>query len=837
MSLPPLGWITAKRALEEDLVEDIAEVAGLSPAQVKRRLRGESPNMHVRNVLQEVWRFEDDELGELTASRAIEHGLFGAINRAILYRVSTREIRRRLKAAAGQSLVRTLLAKEWPAAADFADELGDGDAAEARASPRLLVRIAEIVDTTPDGAAERLAQAREGATVRDAFAEEWPEPEFTFDEPSDDDQQDSAQDDQEEDNDDDGGPASVEQVLDDYEVEEGATLTEDHAEDRPYQAEALQELRAAFARHKKVCLSLPTGAGKTFVAAKWLADNLGGGRALWLTHREELVNQAHAELTRVFGADRKITTWTSNTKDDTGEVVIATVACQLLPDGPFQVLVVDEAHHRAAPTYKEWARSYRFEKELGLTATPERLDQRSLGYEHLVQRSFWQLVEQGYLAAPVRHLVQTEEHYELRKDRIRDDFEEASLRQLDNPRRNAFVVEQFKKGRQEYRKTLLFAINVDHAENLMAAFTRLAPSVRVASILGVTDKSERRKLVADFEAGRIDVLINCKVFVEGFNCRDIETVFLTRPTMSAVLYCQMVGRGTRIVGNKRTFHLVEFEDQLSAYADKLAGFWSLGEKDEERVREVTRRARVRTADPPALLSPAQAERWSSELHAIGGVLAYWDEAAFLQGATLVHRKAIEPVSAAFRAPALDRGALEAGIISGPWTEVEKAHLVELVRSDFHFHLYDFRRTDTSPPATAPAAVLAIRAAAEEVAPLSRVESFLGPPEQVDWGVDAAEWRREFITERRRIAGILRVPDDITGKFMPQKVFDVESERVIRALAELERARGMAGEQFFAHQERVYGDCLSGTTITRYRWSCVARAVIRGAPTFLDLRNG
>ena len=457
-------------------------------------------------------------------------------------------------------------------------------------------------------------------------------------------------------------PASVEAVQSDYECESGAIIVDEESEDRPYQAEALTKLQDAFTRHKKVVLSLPTGAGKTFVAAKWLADNLKG-KALWLTHREELVNQAERELRAVFGKDRPVTRWTSEVKDDSGRVVIATVGCVSLPAGPFEVLVVDEAHHRAAPSYKQWARSFRFDKELGLTATPERADQIDLGYEAVVSRAFWDLVEQGYLAAPIHYVVKTTEHYELRKDRIREDFEEASLRQLDNPKRNSIVVEQFLKRQHEYRKTLIFAVNVEHAGNLVDTFSRMAPHVRVACILGTTDKVERRKVVADFESGRLDVLINCKVFVEGFNCKDIETVFLTRPTMSAVLYCQMVGRGTRIVGNKKTFHLVEFEDQLSTFAGRLAGFWCLGEKDPERIREATERAKVRPADPPALLPPSQITQWSTDLHSIGGVLAYWDNGSFLQGAMIVHKSEIEEVARALDANgAIDRVALEHAVI-------------------------------------------------------------------------------------------------------------------------------------------------------------------------------
>lgn len=612
----------------------------------------------------------------------------------------------------GKTLVRNAFADHWPS---LEDEVGDLTVAEARESDA-KERIAQILGLSAATVARHMNDVHGKTKVRNLFSDYWPDD--TEDDES------SPESSELPENDDDP-PSSVEATPDDYECEEGTAIVEDEAEDREYQAKALEELAAGFAQHKRIVLSLPTGAGKTFVAAKWLSDNLGaGGRALWLTHRAELVKQAEDELRRVFGPKRRITRWTSAEKDDSGDVVIATVACQNIPEGPFRVLVVDEAHHRAAPTYKEWAARYRFEFELGLTATPERLDERSLGYQHTVKRAFWDLVEQGYLAAPIHHVVNTNESYELRKDRIRDDFEEASLRQLDNPQRNGIVVQQYLARRADYGKTLVFAINVAHAENLVAEFRKTAPDVRVANILGTTDATARRRLVDDFEKGRLDVLVNCKVFVEGFNCKDIETVFLTRPTMSAVLYCQMVGRGTRVVGGKKTFHLVEFEDQLSKYADKLAGFWSLGESDREVIRAATERAKARPGDAPLLLPPGQAEQWSADLHVLGGVLAYWDARAFVQGATLVYRQELDAVARAVPAGgAIDRPGLAAAFMAGHWTSEEREFLSRSVRDDFVFHFYDFSRTDMAPPPTAPPAVAAIHSSARAVAPLSKSSHF------------------------------------------------------------------------------------------------------------------
>ena len=334
------------------------------------------------------------------------------------------------------------------------------------------------------------------------------------------------------------------------------------------------------------------------------------------------------------------------------------------------------------------------------------------------------------------------------------------------------------------------------------------------------------------------MLVNCKVFVEGFNCKDIETIFLTRPTMSAVLYCQMVGRGTRIVGSKTTFNLVEFSDQLAKYTDKLAGFWNLGTRDPHVIREATERAKIRPADPPALLPPAQVLQWSTHLHLIGGVLAYWDTAALVQGATLVYKNEVDGIAAALASNGgVDRTALEAALSRGHWPNADKQHYARFIRSGFHFHLYDFRHPEAVPPPMAPAAVAAIQTVARAIAPLSEVEAFLGPPEKIDWGVDANEWRRDFLSQRERVAAVLRVVDDFSGRVSPQKVFDVEGPAVHAALSEVKRARGSGGEQFFGLQEAIYAAHLKGTSITKYKWFCVAKVVYLGGEACVDLRKG
>jgi superfamily II DNA or RNA helicase len=320
-------------------------------------------------------------------------------------------------------------------------------------------------------------------------------------------------------------------------------------EPRPHQRVALEQLAEALREHDEVLLSLPTGAGKTYVAVRHAAQHVlsRGGRVLWIAHNQELIQQA-ADTFQRDAPGTRVTLWTGRRKDGSGNVVIASTSVQSPPPGRFDLLVVDEAHHASAPTYRTF-RTYvqrQGGKEIGLTATPERLDRRSLGYQALVSPvSFMELVNRGELAKPEGLDFETGESFSLELDSIGGDFAPRSLRAMDTPRRNQLIVEYYRKHASTLGRTLMFALNTDHCYNLQDAFRRHAPHVRTAVVTGETHVDERNATVEAFGRGDLDVLINCKIFIEGYDCPGIRSVFLTRPTMSASYYLQMIGRGSR----------------------------------------------------------------------------------------------------------------------------------------------------------------------------------------------------------------------------------------------------------------------------------------------------
>lgn len=394
---------------------------------------------------------------------------------------------------------------------------------------------------------------------------------------------------------------------------------------RPYQAEALKALTRAFEQHSSAILALPTGSGKTFVAVRWLVEHVlkKGEKVVWIAHRRELLDQARgafARLSESLDPQPKITWYASGRGfDPSGDVVLASVAsARDIPEIRPAFAVIDEAHHEPASSYQNVLERLAPKLKFGLTATPERLDQKPLNFETIAfQRTLMDLVREGWLARPKPVVPRTRMSFDvaLRAGEVARD----SLRLLDTPERNAFITEHWQQNRDQYGKTLVFALNRDHARQLVSSFEQLMPQPRVGIVLGDLKAEDRDETIRAFRSGELDVLINVEVFTEGFDCPDVQTVMLTRPTLSATLYLQMVGRGTRIAPGKNSFYLVDFEDQLGEFQNQMIRPWLLG--NEVVQAEPEPRQREASLDlPPALATRQRYEPVS--LSEISGYVVY-----------------------------------------------------------------------------------------------------------------------------------------------------------------------------------------------------------------------
>lgn len=330
---------------------------------------------------------------------------------------------------------------------------------------------------------------------------------------------------------------------------------------RDYQRNLLSQAQTSLhPPHAKVMLQLPTGGGKTLLASALLADWMtGGGKAVWLTHRRELSDQTCNVLNDAGVRATNSLTWgtTDPAPARPGTVVILmaqTVAHRNRVEGIWQeynehdLLIIDEAHHATADG---WQRSIKLwpGRVLGLTATPWRLS-RNDGFNHLFNNLILgpqveELKSAGWVCeAPV--LMPPKENMILGgKPAQNGEYNESGIDLANQDRPNVMTggVLDFWQRHAAERQTIVYAVTVTHAQNLAAIFNKAG--IPADTILGSTPLSERAKLIEQFKAGNLKVLVNVAVATEGFDLPDANCVVMARPTMSLALYLQMVGRGRR----------------------------------------------------------------------------------------------------------------------------------------------------------------------------------------------------------------------------------------------------------------------------------------------------
>ena len=387
----------------------------------------------------------------------------------------------------------------------------------------------------------------------------------------------------------------------------------DPREPHDYQREAWDALTAHMAESESTgafrgLLVMPTGAGKTFTAVRWLAEHVlsRGLRVLWLAHRQELLEHAAAELHRAAGRVRGVDKLrvrvvsgrhcATSQIDPADHVVVCSVASlarrpdirdRLLAD-PSLFLVIDEAHHAPAKSYRDVIRGLdrgARARVLGLTATPTRTIEEErptlsalFGHNVLYRVELRRLIERGILSRPRLVNVATDVDVErgvTDEDRAHlmrfNDLSAEWLNRIANlADRNAVIVEHYLANRARYGKTLMFAVNVRHAALLAEALReRGVAADYVASYRPDETEGDPGALIAAFRDGALEVLVNVEIMTEGVDVPDTRSVFLTRPTQSEILFRQMVGRGLRgpAAGGTEEAHLVAFEDQWSHYPD------------------------------------------------------------------------------------------------------------------------------------------------------------------------------------------------------------------------------------------------------------------------------
>jgi len=345
---------------------------------------------------------------------------------------------------------------------------------------------------------------------------------------------------------------------------------------RPHQNKAINSAEEEFfncgLQSGMICL--PTGGGKTITAAKFVADSIKNGKiknCLWLVHRQELCDQAYDTFI-YFGCNTA--KWTATVKEVSDVTVCMVQSARNLTRKckTFDLIIVDEAHHFATSeddyenSYSKLIGRIEYKHLLGLTATPTRLDRRALNFEKAIySTTFYDMVKEGYLAKPDYFEIRTDKYYQLSKN-SKADFTQKSLGSLDDPERNKKIASEWYKQKDTFGKTLVFCVSINHCNTLMSEFKKLDRNIICKVITGETDKSIRLQTVKDFDKGNIDIVFNCQVFTEGFDCPSINTILVARPTMSETLFMQMIGRGARILPNKHSYNIIVVVDDVQRFA-------------------------------------------------------------------------------------------------------------------------------------------------------------------------------------------------------------------------------------------------------------------------------
>ena len=339
---------------------------------------------------------------------------------------------------------------------------------------------------------------------------------------------------------------------------------------RDYQREALRHLHQRVQSGcQRLYIELPTGTGKSTIAAAFAKQRLQetGGRVLALVHRQDLVRQlAHTfareglpvgqlmEGERAVGAPVVVSTIQSLTQATTRELLAAHPA-------PIRTALFDEAHHAVGGsdyervlTTLDCAGDDQPVIAVGFTATPYRSDSRSMLDVLPVcafARSIPDMVQSGWLAPLTWHPVRVDLDLEQAAITYQDgerDYAEATLARLLLHERITTRLVDHAAALIERRPTLVFAASVQHAETLAAAFS--ARGFRAAVVSGSTRPRQREAIYTDWRSGAIQVVCNCSLLTEGFDFPEIAALVIARPTLSPVLYLQMLGRGMRLALGK-----------------------------------------------------------------------------------------------------------------------------------------------------------------------------------------------------------------------------------------------------------------------------------------------
>ena len=331
-----------------------------------------------------------------------------------------------------------------------------------------------------------------------------------------------------------------------------------------YQEDMKERIEKALRLHRSVMAQMPTGTGKTYLLTAVIDSFVSNNpmEKVWIVaHRRELVSQID-ETVRKFHSY-----YASNTSSLLSSVKAMSIQWLMRHYDEIEeepgMIVIDEAHHALAKTYKGMWDRFPNAKFLGLTATPCRLNGKGFTdlFDVLVQSwSVPEFISKGRLATydfvsiksdgVTQRLIDS-----LQKRGADGDYQNKEMDMLLNKKPS---IERLYQSLEEFgkdRKGIVYAINISHAQKITKLYQE--HGVKAIAIDSKTPAAERQQDIEAFKKGDIQVLVNVDIFSEGFDCPDVEFVQLARPTLSLAKYLQMVGRGLRVAKGKKNCVIID----------------------------------------------------------------------------------------------------------------------------------------------------------------------------------------------------------------------------------------------------------------------------------------
>ena len=330
-----------------------------------------------------------------------------------------------------------------------------------------------------------------------------------------------------------------------------------------YQEDMKSRIEKALCLHRSVMAQMPTGTGKTYLLTAVIDSfvRANSKAKVWIVaHRRELVSQIDETV-------RKFHSYSSATSSLLSSVKAMSIQWLMKHYDEIEeepgLIVIDEAHHALAKTYKEMWERFPKAKFLGLTATPCRLNGKGFTdlFDVLVQS--WdvpEFISKGRLATydfvsiksdgVTQRLIDS-----LQKRGADGDYQNKEMDMLLNKKPS---IERLYRSLEEFgkdRKGIVYAINISHAQKITKLYQE--HGVKAIAIDSKTPATERQQDIEAFKKGDIQVLVNVDIFSEGFDCPDVEFVQLARPTLSLAKYLQMVGRGLRVAKGKKNCVIID----------------------------------------------------------------------------------------------------------------------------------------------------------------------------------------------------------------------------------------------------------------------------------------